>query len=112
MHFKGTTVLNYNENVKYSVRDEKFVIGTCDNEILLVYACPDYSHYEIEIPSDVTKIEYNALRDCKEHYITMPKNLIVDNEAKWSDEKQEFICGENKFLLPSGAKINRYFRVK
>ena len=109
MHFKGTTVLNYDENVKYSVRDEKFVIGTSDNEILLVYACPDYSHYEIEIPSDVTKIEYNALRDCKEHYITLPDSFVLDTEPEWRDEEQECIYGKKKFLLPSFAKIDRNF---
>lgn len=109
MHFKGTTIVKHDENIKYSVRDGKFVIGTDKNKITLVYACPDISHYEIEIPSDVTNIAYDAFRDCDDHYITLPDSIIPDTLPEYSDEEQECFCGENKFILPSGAKINRYF---
>jgi len=110
MRFKGTKVLNYDENINYSVRDGKFVIGTSKDKITLVYASPDYSHHEIEIPSDITNIEYDAFRNCNEHFITLPDSIIPDIEPEYSDEEQECICGENKFMLPSGAKINRYFK--
>lgn len=114
MHFKGTTIVNHDENIMYSVRDGKFVIGTSkdSDKIILVYACPDYSHYEIEIPSDVTNIEYNALKNCESHYITLPDSFVLDNEPELRDKNQECICGEKKFLLPAYARINRYFSVK
>lgn len=114
MHFEGTTVINHDENIKYSVKDGKFVIGTSkdNNKVILVYACPDYSHHEIEVPSDVTNIAYDAFRNCEEHYITLPDSFVLDNEPEWSDDEQECICGENKFLLPSCAQINRYFKVE
>ena len=112
MRFKGTKIVKYDEDINYSVRDGNFVIGASKDKITLVYACPNYSHYEIKIPSDITNIDYDALRDCKEHYITLPETCILENESELSDEEQECICGENKFLLPSGAKINRYFCVE
>lgn len=114
IHFDGTTVIKHDENIKYSVRDGKFVIGTSkdSDKIILVYACPDYSHYEIEIPSDVTNIEYNALKNCESHYITLPDSFVLDNEPELRDKEQECIYGEKKFLLPSFAKIDRNFRVE
>ena len=114
IQFKGTTVVEHDENITYSVRDRKFVIGVSkdNNKVILVYACPDYSHYELEIPRDVTHIHYDAFRNCKDHYITLPDSLILETEPDWSEEEQECVYGENKFLLPSGAQINRYFKAE
>ncbi len=115
MHFKGTTVLKHNEDIKLSVRDGKFVIASSKskNEILLVYAFPDYFNNQIEIPNYVTDIHYNALRNCEDHYVTLPDGFVLDANPEYSNDEQECIYdGTKKFLLPSGAQIDSYFKAE
>ncbi len=112
MNFKNTKIIAQDDNTQYSVRNGQFVIAREKNKISLIYAAKDYNDDVIEIPADVTNIEYDALRDCEDNYITLPDSFVLDNEPECSKEEQECICGENKFLLPPGARINRYFKAE
>lgn len=87
INFKNTRIINKDGNVQYTVRDGQFVIATEKNKITLIYAAEDYDHDVIKIPSDVTNIEYDALRDCKEKDIIFPDSFVFDNEPECSEQE-------------------------
>ena len=111
LEWENTRVLQHDDNIKYCLRDERFVIGVGNGRTSLVYAVPDFDNLLIEVPDDVSFIEHDAFKDCADHYITLPNGFITNEQLDIGSEIQECVCGENSFILPSWARINRYFQI-
>jgi hypothetical protein len=111
MNFPGTTIFQKKANTDYYLQDEKFVIekDLTSGEKTLIWACPNFDYYYIDVPEDVTAIHYDAFCSCEDHTIYLPKNFNIDENFKEKDKSQEYNDGYNKFLIPKWCSFGKYF---
>ena len=104
-HLKDCKIVKHSEKCKYSVIGEDFVVRIENNRTTLVRAVPNEYGYPINIPDDVTEIEYDALLDCGDYDIFLPESINLKEPFFVEDDPQEYTDGNLRLLLPSFTYI-------